>query len=265
MTRLRTPTPTAPPRPPAILGIMAMALLLVAGPAAAQPPQDELKRLSIEELMRIDVTTAGRREQPIGTTAAAIEVITGDDIRRSGVTTIAEALRLADGVHVARLNNGEWRISARGFNGSTPNKMLVMVDGRTVYSPLFTGVFWNALDYLLEDIDRIEVIRGPGATLWGANAVNGVINIVTRHTRDTQGTFVQLGSGNEDPAIAEVRYGGTAGAATYRAFAKHVSRGSQKFSDGSSAGDRRRRSQAGFRVDTGTPDTGNWMVTADVL
>jgi hypothetical protein len=123
--------------------------------------------------MRIDVTTATRRAAPVGETAAAISVITGDDIRRAGVTTIADALLLADGVHVARFNNGTWAISARGFNQNTANKLLVMVDGRTVYSPLFTGVFWNTLDYVLEDIDRIEVIRGPGATLWGANAVTG--------------------------------------------------------------------------------------------
>lgn len=245
-------------------------IALLFGPSAwasteAQPGQAELKRLSIEELMNLDVTLAARRPEPVAATPAAISVVTGEDIRRSGVTTIADAIALADSVHVARFNSGTWSIAARGFNAVTANKMLVMIDGRTVYSPLFTGVFWNAIDYLLEDIDRIEVIRGPGATLWGANAVNGVINIVTRHTRDTQGTFVQLGTGNEDPAIAEIRYGGTAGAATFRAFAKHVSRASQKFTDGSSAGDRRLRSQAGFRVDTGTPDTGNWMVKADVL
>src|SRR5688572_28699172 len=264
MTRLRTPTPTAPPRPPAILGIMAMALLLVAGPAAAQPPQDELKRLSIEELMRIDVTTAGRREQPIGTTAAAIEVITGDDIRRSGVTTIAEALRLADGVHVARLNNGEWRISARGFNGSTPNKLLVMVDGRTVYSPLFAGVFWNTLDYLLEDIDRIEVIRGPGTVLWGANAVNGVINIITRHSRDTQGALVSVASGNEDPAIVQMRYGARGGAATWRVYGKLAVRDDQKFASGLPSDDRIRRGQGGFRIDS-TSSGAAWLVQGDAF
>src|SRR5688572_32763273 len=162
-------------------------------PAAAA--QDDLKRLSIEELMRIDVTTAARHLQPLGTTAAAISVITGDDIRRAGVTTIADALLLADGMHVARFNNGTWAISARGFNTNTANKLLVMIDGRTVYSPLFAGVFWNMEDYVLGDIDRIEVVRGPGAALWGANAVNGVVNIITRHARDTQGTLVSVGAG----------------------------------------------------------------------
>src|SRR5688572_14540470 len=171
--------------------------------AASASAQDNLKRLSIEELMRIDVTTTARQLQPLGTTAAAIFVITGDDIRRAGVTTIADALLLADGMHVARFNNGTWAISARGFNTNTANKLLVMIDGRTVYSPLFAGVFWNMEDYVLGDIDRIEVVRGPGATLWGANAVNGVVNIITRHARDTQGTYVSASTGPEDPAILE--------------------------------------------------------------
>jgi hypothetical protein len=157
--------------------------------------------------MEIDVTLGTRQPEPVATTAAAVSVITRDDLRRSGVTTIADALQLATGVHVARFNNGSWSISARGFNGSTPNKLLVMVDGRTEFSPLFAGVFWNILDYVLEDIERIEVIRGPGATLWGANAVNGVVNIITRNSDDTQGTYASLAAGNEDVAIAELRHG----------------------------------------------------------
>ena len=178
----------------------------IASTASAQ----DLKRLSIEQLMQIDVTLATRRPEPVAATPTAISVVTGDEIRRAGVTTLADAIALADGVHVARFNNGTWSVTARGFASVTANKMLVMIDGRTVYSPLFTGVFWNAIDYALEDIDRIEVVRGPGATLWGANAVNGVINIVTRSSRDTQGVFAQAGGGNEDPADAELRYGGHA-------------------------------------------------------
>ena len=185
--------------------LLATWLVLPSSPAAAQ---DDLKRLSIEELMQIDVTTASRHLEPVGTAAAAVSVITGDDIRRAGATTIADALLLADGVHVARFNNGTWAISPRGFNANTANKLLVMIDGRTVYSPLFAGVFWNMEDYVLGDIERIEVIRGPGAVLWGANAVNGVVNIITRHARDTQGTLVSISSGPEDPLIAEARYGG---------------------------------------------------------
>jgi iron complex outermembrane recepter protein len=143
--------------------------------------------------------------------------------------------------------------------------MLVMIDGRTVYSPLFTGVFWNALDYELEDIERIEVVRGPGATLWGANAVNGVVNIVTKNSRDTSGLFMQIGTGNEDPADAEVRYSGRAGGTTYRAYAKFIERASQRYSTGISAGDRRRRGQVGARLDGGDQSRGAWMVKGDLF
>src|SRR5688572_2920085 len=217
--------------------------------AAAPPDAQNLKRLSIEELMQVDVVSAGRRAEPVGTAAAAVSVITGDDIRRAGVTTIADALALADGVHVARFNNGSWSVTARGFNGQTPNKLLVMVDGRTVYSPLFSGVFWNTVDYVLEDVDRIEVIRGPGATLWGANAVNGVVNIITRSTRDTRGGYASLSAGNEDRAIVEARYGGGTGTTSWRLYGKYANRDDQKVSTGGGSGDQRQRGQAGFRVD----------------
>jgi iron complex outermembrane receptor protein len=230
-----------------------------------EPPAQNLKTLSIEELMEIDVTLATRHPEPVREAAAAISVITGDDIRRAGVSTIADAIALADGVHVARFNNGSWAISARGFNITSANKLLVMVDGRTEYSPLFTGVFWNMLDYVLEDIDRIEVIRGPGAALWGANAVNGVINIVTRHSRDTQGTFVSIGAGTEDRALGEVRYGGAAGNATYRIYGKYADRDDQVVNTGGPAGDSRRRGQAGLRIDGGRTDGSTWMVKGDAF
>jgi iron complex outermembrane receptor protein len=246
------------------MALLVAALLspLVVRPAQAQ---DELKRLSIEELMRIDVTTTARRPQPIGATAAAISVITGDDIRRAGVTTIADALRLADGVQVARFNSGTWAISPRGFNANTANKLLVMVDGRTDYSPLYAGVFWNVEDYVLEDIDRIEVIRGPGAVLWGANAVNGVVNIITRHSRDTRGTLLSVASGNEDPLIAEARYGGGTSSLTWRAYGKFAGRDDQRFADGTAAGDARRRGQIGFRVDGGDAAGTTWLLKADAF
>jgi iron complex outermembrane receptor protein len=244
-------------------------LLLIARAASAadrtQPSQEELKRLSIEELMRIDVMTAGRRAEPIGTTPSAVSLITSDDIRRSGVTTIADALQLADGVHVARFNNGTWAISARGFNQNTANKLLVMVDGRTVYSPLFAGVFWNTLDYVLEDIDRIEVIRGPGATLWGSNAVNGVVNIITRHARATQGTFVSASTGPEDPAIVEARYGSAAGTAAWRVYGKLADRASQQLATGMPGDDSRRRGKVGFRIDGGAATATEWLVTGDAF
>jgi iron complex outermembrane receptor protein len=241
------------------------AALLTAAPAVAQPlPTDDLKRLSIEELMRIDVTTAARRSEPIGITPAAITVITSDDIRRSGVTTIADALRLADSVHVAQTSNASWNITARGFNQGTANKLLVMIDGRTVYSPLFTGVFWNTVDYVLEDIERIEVIRGPGATLWGANAVNGVINIITRHSRSTRGAYLTASAGNEESALA-LRYGGSAGTATWRVYGKFVDSDAQVFASGLPSNDGRRRGQAGFRIDGGGAGATNWMIKGDAF
>ena len=237
----------------------------VAGLAASsQPDPQDLKRLSLEQLMDIEVTVVTRQPEPVGSAAAAVSVITRDDIRRSGVTTVADALALADGVHVARFNNGTWAITARGFNGSTPNKLLVMVDGRNEVTPLFTGIFWNMLDYVLDDIDRIEVIRGPGATLWGANAVNGVVNIVTRHARDTRGALLAIAAGPEDPAIVEVRQGGGSDALSYRVYGKFAQRDAQRFSTGGSSEDARRRGQAGLRVD-GSRDATVWMVKSDLF
>src|SRR5687767_7691280 len=217
-----------------LVSLLFLPLVGSPAPAAAQSAPQNLAALSIEELMQIDVTLATREPEPVRLTAAAIAVVTSDDIRRSGVTTIADAVALADGVHVARFNNGSWAVSARGFNATSANKLLVMVDGRTEYSPLFAGAFWNMLDYTLEDIDRIEVIRGPGATLWGANAVNGVVNIITRHSRDTQGTLLSFGTGNEDPALADFRYGGAGAGATYRVYGKFARRNPQIFDDGDS-------------------------------
>jgi iron complex outermembrane recepter protein len=235
-------------------------LLLVALPAAAQD-----KGLTPEELSRINVTTVGRRAEPLATTAAAVSVITSRDIRRAGITTLAEALRLVDGVHVARSSNAAWSITARGFNQSTANKLLVMVDGRTVYSPVLTGVFWNVIDYVLDDVDRIEVIRGPGAALWGANAVNGVINIITKHSEDTQGALVSISGGNEDRAIIEARYGGGFAAGTWRLYGKFADTDAQLFANGLPAGDDRRRGQAGFRVDGGDRGVTSWTVKGDAF
>jgi iron complex outermembrane recepter protein len=247
------------------LTLSCVLLTLLAAVAHAQPDPGDLKKLAIEQLMEIDVTLPTRRAESVRITAAAVTVITRDDIRRAGVTTIADALQLAEGVHVARLSNSSWSISARGFNGTTPNKLLVMIDGRTEFSPLFAGVFWNMLDYLLEDLERIEVIRGPGATLWGSNAVNGVVNIITRHTRDTQGTYASLAVGNEDPLIAQVRHGGAWGTnRTWRVYSKFASRDEQMLSTGVPAQDERRRGQVGFRVD-GENGANTWLVKGDTF
>jgi iron complex outermembrane receptor protein len=186
---------------------------------------EDLTAISLEELMDIEVTSVSKKEQQLSRAAAAIYVITQEDIRRSGASSIPEALRMVPGVQVARVNANWWAISARGFNGLAANKLLVLVDGRSVYSPVFSGVYWEVQDTLLEDIDRIEVIRGPGATMWGANAVNGVINIITKAAGQTQGGLVTVGGGNEERGFGGLRYGGPLGPnAHYRGYAKYFQR-----------------------------------------
>ncbi len=227
-----------------------LALTLLVGKAAAQDT-DTLLNMSLDELTSIEVTTVSRRAEPLQQASAAVFVITAEDIRRAGVRTIPEALRLAPGMHVARLDSSRWAVSARGFMLQYANKLLVMVDGRTVYSPLFSGVFWDAQDLVLADIDRIEVIRGPGASLWGPNAVNGVINIITQHSQDTQGTHVTFGAGNEERGFASLRYGGRLNAATtYRVHAKGTNRDGSIITDSGEAGpDTWRQARAGLRLD----------------
>jgi len=211
-----------------------------------------LKHLSIEELMNLDVTSVSKQPEPYGRAPAAIQVITQNEIRRAGASSIPEALRLADNLNVAQVNSHDWAISARGFNTALGNKLLVMIDGRTVYSPLFSGVFWNVQDYLLEDVDRIEVISGPGGTLWGANAVNGVINISSKNAKDTQGLYLEAGGGGPElKGFTGVRYGGTLGSDVYfRAYGKYFDRGNEKFDDGNDASDSWSMRQGGFRIDS---------------
>src|SRR4051794_34711501 len=209
-------------------------LLILAGPLigfAQEVAQNEVKKLSLEELMDFNVTSVNRRSEPLAQTAAAVTVITSEDIRRSGATNIPEVLRLVPGLQVARFNAGSWAISARGFNSTAANKLLVLIDGRTVYSPIFSGTFWELQDLILDDILRIEVVRGPGATLWGANAVNGVINIITKTAHQTKGTAVRLtGGGADDLAIASVRTGGAVNPETsYRVFGKYSYRDQMVF------------------------------------
>src|ERR1700748_372453 len=188
----------------------------VAGIAHADAPSTgDLKQLSVEELMDIEVTSVARHSEKILQAPAAIQVITQEDIRRSGATSIPEALRLADNLEVAQKNSHDWAISARGFNTALGNKLLVMMDGRSVYTPLYSGVFWDVQDYLLEDIDRIEVISGPGGTLWGANAVNGVINITSKSAKDTQGLYLEGGGGSQLQDFGGVRYGGALASNVY--------------------------------------------------
>ncbi|MGH8297449.1 MAG: TonB-dependent receptor plug domain-containing protein, partial [Steroidobacteraceae bacterium] len=233
---------------------LVMAAVIASLPARADSNSSSIERLrglSIEQLMNIKVTSVARRPQKLLSTAAAIEVITGEEIRRSGATSIPEALRLADNLEVVRKNSHDWGISARGFNTDLANKLLVMIDGRSVYSPLFSGVFWDVQDYLLEDIDRIEVISGPGGTLWGANAVNGVINIITRSAKDTQGFYAEEAGGTELHELGGVRYGGAISSDTwFRIYGKYADRGDEGMSDGAPGSDSWRQGRAGFRIDS---------------
>jgi iron complex outermembrane receptor protein len=209
-----------------------------------------LKKMSMEELMDIEVTSVSRHAEKLLDAASAIQVITSNDIRRSGASSLPEALRLADNLNVAQKNPHDWGISARGFNTELANKLLVMIDGRTVYTPLFSGVFWHLQDYLLEDVDRIEVISGPGGALWGANAVNGVINVTTKSAKDTPGGFAEAGVGNELEQFGALRYGGTlAPKVYYRVYATAFERDNGVFRDGATASNAWKMQRGGFRVD----------------
>jgi len=218
--------------------------------SGAKSIDNELLTMSIEELMKIEVTSASRRSQKLSEVSSAIFVITQDDIRRSGATSIPEALRMAPGVEVARLGTDKWAISVRGFNGRFANKLQVLMDGRSVYTPLFSGVIWSQQDTFMEDIERIEVIRGPGATVWGANAVNGVINIITKKAADTQGTLLTGGGGSFERGFVGVRYGGKLNEETpFRVYAKAFSRDPMHSLSGVSVRDDWQSARAGFRLD----------------
>lgn len=211
----------------------------------------DLATMSLEELLKVEVTSVSKKPEPLSNAAASIFVITNEDIRRSGATTLPEALRLAPNLHVAQAHASGYMITARGFANSAANKLLVLIDGRSVYTPLFSGVFWDAQDVLLEDVDRIEVISGPGGTLWGTNAVNGVINVITRSSKETQGGLIAAGAGNREFGAA-VRYGGTFGAnGSYRVYGKHTDRENTRTASGTPKDDAWNRSQLGFRADWG--------------
>ena len=200
--------------------------------------------------MSIEVTSVSKKAEPLSEAAAAVYVLTGDDIRRSGATTVADALRLVPGVEAARLDSSKWAISTRGFAGRFANKLLVLVDGRSVYTPLYSGVYWEEQDLPLDDIERIEVVRGPGGTLWGANAVNGVINIITKSAKDTQGGLITAGGGTEEKLFGTVRYGGQAGEdAFYRVYAKAFDRDGSVDPTGADTDDDWSMRRTGFRID----------------
>lgn len=206
--------------------------------------------LTPEQLLNAEVLSVSKKAESIATAPAAVYIVTSEDIQRSGVSTIPDALRMVPGMQVARVDSNSWAISIRGFNTVFANKLLVLIDGRTVYNPVFGGVFWETHDLMLEDIERIEVIRGPGGTLWGANAVNGVINIRTKHTRNTQGTEVSALYGDEEQGTLNVRQGGRFGdAGTYRVYAKGFQRDASHKPMGGDTYDEWEGFRTGFRAD----------------
>lgn len=231
----------------ALTAVPARADSQASGPAPTDPAA--LKNLTLEELSQLEVTTPSKEPQPAFRTPVAIYVITGDDIQRSGATCIPEALRLAPGVEVARIDGNKWSIGIRGFGSRFSRGVLVLIDGRTVYSTLLAGTYWEVQDTLMDDIDRIEVIRGPGGTIWGPNAVNGVINVITKSARDTHGMLASAGGGNEEQAFLNFRYGGGNGQGfNYRFYGKAFTRGPEDHPDRDNFDDWR-ASQGGFRLD----------------
>jgi iron complex outermembrane recepter protein len=234
-------------------------------PASPGATGNDLMNLDLEALMKIEIMSVGKKPEKLSDAAAAIYVITQEDIRRSGVTSIPEALRLAPGLEVARQDAHTWAISSRGFNDEFANQLLVLIDGRSVYTPLFAGVYWDVQDLVLEDLDRIEVIRGPGASLWGANAVNGVINITTKRAKDTQGLLISGGAGTEERGFGSIRYGGKLGEnAFYRVYGKYLNRDNSELPDGSDANDSWFMYRGGLRFDWEPSDQNLFTLQGDI-
>jgi iron complex outermembrane receptor protein len=243
----------------------AIAALVAAGnPALSASGAGNLLDLSIEELLHVEITSASKKTQQISDIAAAVFVITRDDIRRSGATSIPELLRLAPGIEVAQIDSNKWAVTARGFNGRFANKLLVLMDGRALYTPSFGGVFWDVQDTLLDDIERIEIIRGPGGAIWGANAVNGVINIITRSARDTQGGEL-VATGSSGPSeTGSLRYGSSSfnDAVKYRVYAKYLNQSGNEDYSGADTADRWHIGRVGTRADWTLADGNEVSATA---
>lgn len=236
-----------------------------ANSAFAKQAEEDFLDMSLKELMSIPVTSVSKKPQNLSDSAAAIFVITSEDLLRSGATSIPEALRMVPGLHVGRIDSNKWAVSSRGFNNRFTKKLLVLVDGRTVYTPGFSGVYWEVQDVVLEDIDRIEVIRGPGASLWGANAVNGVINIITKHTSETQGTLVSGGAGTVEKSFGSIRYGTSLGEGVHgRIYAKYFDRDEFEYETGENAGDSWDSIRTGFRLDSKVSGPANFTFQGDL-
>lgn len=253
--------PSICPKPPAmrtgaialrwVLRLAAIVLIVLPGPRAASAQSSDLTQKSLEDLMNIQVTSVSRKEQKTSQAAAAIFVISQEDISRSGALNIPDLLRMVPGVDVAQIDASNWAISVRGFNGQFSNKLLVLVDGRTVYTPMFAGVFWSAQNVPLDSIERIEIIRGPGAAIWGSNAVNGVINIITRSAGHTQGGQVSGGAGNTGTGPATISYGGKVqGFGAYRVYAEGFQYNSLPTFANAEGHDDWRLVHGGFRTDS---------------
>jgi iron complex outermembrane receptor protein len=233
---------------------------------AQNPVSVDLSQATLEDLMNITVTSVSRKEQKLSQTASAIFVINQEDIRRSGATNIPDLLRMAPGVDVEQIDANAWAISVRGFNSRYSNKVLVLIDGRTVYSPIFSGVNWDQIGIPLENIDRIEVIRGPGGTVWGANAVNGVISIITKSSRDTKGGQLTAAGGSQTRALGQLQYGGGMGQNdTYRVFGDYSDIGNSAAQIGGRANDRWQRMDTGFRSDWDISKVDSLMVQGDLF
>jgi len=248
-----------------LFGVLPVGVCLAAD--TAEWTEEERVLVDLEDLVSMQVTSVSKRAQNLSESAAAIFVITQEDIRRIGAVSIPEALRIVPGLEVAHATQNNYAISSRGLNNLFADKLLVLIDGRSVYTPIFGGVFWDVQDTMLEDIDRIEVIRGPGATLWGANAVNGVINIITKRAKDTQGRLVVAGGGTQERAFASARYGGSAqlqgGDVHYRVFGKFNNRAPMELADRSNGPDDSQTERGGFRMDWDATDRDSVTVQGD--
>jgi iron complex outermembrane recepter protein len=244
-----------------MLAVCPLANVSAAGPQSVP----DVTNMSLEDLMNMQVTSVSKRSQKVADAAAAVFVITQEDIRRSGATSIPDALRMVPGLEVAQIDENKWAIGSRGFNGRFDNKLLVLIDGRSVYTPLFSGVYWNVQDVVLEDVDRIEVIRGPGATLWGANAVDGVINIITKSAKATQGGLVSAGAGSQEATAETVRYGSKVKDNTYyRVYGKYYDWYPSIDTTGATASDGWHALRSGFRLDSNATTKDSITVQGDI-
>jgi iron complex outermembrane recepter protein len=245
--------------------VSVLCLLMFAATAWAQQANTDLTNKSVEDLINIEVTSVSKKEEKLFQTAAAVYVITQDDIRRSGMSSVPDLLRMVPGLDVARIDGSKWAISARGFNGRFANKLLVLIDGRSIYSSETSGVWWEVQDAVLEDIERIEVTRGPGGTLWGANAVNGVINIITKHAQETQGGLLTTGGGSEERGFGSLRYGAKIGDKTYyRVYGKYYNRSSLIDGAGRDADDGQQAARGGGRIDWVVSGRDRLMIEGDL-